>query len=111
MSVLLSSKRLIDGGALFAERANAALGNVHAIFQANAKFAGDNHGLVTETHAGFQTGLVSFDEIGPFVNIQADAVTGAVDEASVACFISVRDDESGESDSVNVKDIIEIIED
>jgi hypothetical protein len=38
-------------------------------------------------------------------------MTGAVDEASVACFISVRDDESGESDSVNVKDIIEIIED
>src|ERR1039458_5436629 len=74
-------KGVIDGGALLAEGANAAIGDVHAIFEANAKFAGDNHGLVTETHAGFETGLVPFDAIGPFVNMEADAVAGAVRQA------------------------------
>src|SRR5579864_5175139 len=76
---MLLTERLIDGWALFRKGAGAVLGDVHAIFQADSKFAvnGDG-GLVAETHSRLERALVAQDKIRPLMSIQADSMSGAM---------------------------------
>ena len=67
---------------MLGEHFRAALGDVHAVFEADAEFAVDGDGrLIAEAHAGLNFRLVAFDEIGPFVTVEADAVAGAMRQA------------------------------
>src|SRR5689334_17018487 len=76
------SKGLIDGRALFGKHARAVFGDVETVFEANTKLAvDDDGGLIAETHARLDFGLVAFHEVGPFVPVQADAVAGAMRQA------------------------------
>src|ERR1017187_5497368 len=67
-------KGLLNSRTLLAESPHPILRDVHAIFQSNAEFAGHDHGFVAETHAGLQTRLVAANQVGPFMNVQPDAV-------------------------------------
>src|SRR5450631_3776293 len=59
--------------------AGAGFGDDHVVLEAHTEFAVDANGwLVREGHAGPQHGLVALHEIRPFVDIEADAVAGAV---------------------------------
>src|SRR5580692_6942299 len=61
------------------EPARAGLGDDHVVFEADSELAINADGwLVRKGHAGSQQGLVALYEIGPFVHVQTDAVTGTV---------------------------------
>src|SRR5260221_1762666 len=54
----------------------------HVVLEPHTEFAIDANGrLVRECHAGFQHGLVTFHEIGPFVHVETDTVASAVRQA------------------------------
>src|SRR5713101_7331867 len=75
----VSGKGLIDRQARLGEEFRAALGDVKAILESNPELAVDrDHRLVAEAHPGRERGLIAADEVRPLVNVEADAVPGAV---------------------------------
>src|SRR5438874_2351819 len=79
---IILSKRLIDSRALLGKHSRAFLGDVHAVFQTDAEFTVNcDHGLVAETHSRLKAGLVPAYQVSPLVDIEPDAVTGAMRQA------------------------------
>ena len=67
------------------EPARPILGYMEVIFQAHTEFSVDaDHRLVGEAHTGFQRHLVAFDQIGPLVHVEPDAVARAMGQVSRA---------------------------
>src|SRR5580700_9119942 len=77
-----STKGLIDGRRLPRKGTRAVPGDVHTVFQTNAEFAvNGDHGLVAERHSRLQLQLIAAHQVGPLVNIEANAVTGPMRQA------------------------------
>ena len=59
-----------------------SVGNVHAVFQADAELAVNGDGrLIAEAHSGLELGLVAFHQVGPLMPVETDAVAGAMRQA------------------------------
>ena len=64
------------------EEFRTLISDVEAVFETNAELAvDDDRRLVTEAHAWLNWSLVAAHEVGPFVAVEADAMTGAMGQA------------------------------
>src|SRR6185369_17469411 len=72
-------KRFVDRGALLGEKLRPIGCDVQTVFEANTEFTIDhNRRLITKTHTGLNRRLVAAHEVGPFMTIETNPVTGAV---------------------------------
>ena len=77
--IIESGERFIYGGTGSREIAGAFICDVEIVFESDAEFTGnDKHGFVSEAHAWLHWLFVAFDEVDPFVSVQADPVAGPV---------------------------------
>src|ERR1700751_2603810 len=78
----IQPERIVDRMGRLGEPARTGLGDDHVVLEANAELAIDaDRRLVRECHAWPQHGLVALHEIRPLVDVEADAVSGAVRQA------------------------------
>src|SRR5258708_2924342 len=77
-----SAERLVNCHALLRKKARTILGDVEAILKTHAELVvvGD-HRLVAEAHSRLELGLVALHEVGPFVSIESNAVSGTMRES------------------------------
>src|SRR5438309_11904209 len=81
-----SAKRFFQTRTLRGEQLGAVFGDVHVVFQAHPKFAAEvNSRLVAEGHARLKLCLVAAHQIGPFVDVHANAMAHAMGEVLVVC--------------------------
>ena len=66
----------------FSEPLRTRAGHVEVVFQTHTKLTRHTqHRLIRKTHAHIQRCLVALDQIRPFMDVHADAVTGAVGQS------------------------------
>src|SRR5262245_25721707 len=72
-------ERPVDRGTRLREELRAIVGDVQTVLEADAELAVDrDHRLVAEAHAGRERGRVALHEVRPLMDVEADAVAGAV---------------------------------